>query len=66
MPKMKWKFIKQFLGFGDIWECSKCGTINMNFRWFCGNCGKFYDENDKSIEDIMKKLCVLMRKSGDK
>ncbi|MEM2506253.1 MAG: hypothetical protein QXF61_04335 [Nitrososphaeria archaeon] len=43
---MKWKFIRQFLGFGDIWECSKCGTINMNFRWYCGNCGKIFDENN--------------------
>jgi len=45
----KMRLLKQILGFGDIWECWRCKTINMNGRWRCGSCGKIIDEKDRAV-----------------
>jgi len=42
-------WLKQMFS-GEMWVCSRCGTTNMHYRWFCGNCGKIIDEKDKVIE----------------
>ena len=39
-------WVKYLLGFGHIWECSRCGTINREGRWFCGLCGKKIENED--------------------
>jgi hypothetical protein len=34
------KWIKQLFGFGEIWICYQCDTVNMYGRVHCGLCGK--------------------------